>query len=136
MKKKLQGSFTIEAAYIIPLILLIIGVMFHVLFYYHDKNILLGSAHEAAAYGAGLESADEDTIESYFTARIKGKMLLLTELKNEITVEDDKVTVICNASKSRMSLQVECSVNRTDPENYIRSVRKIKKIGEGIGNQN
>lgn len=136
MRKKMRGSFTIEAAYIIPLILLMIGVIFHVLFYYHDKNILLGTAHETAAYGAGLEKTDEDTIESYFTTRIKGKLLLFAELEKEITVEDDKVTVICNARKSKMSLQVGCSVNRTDPEDYIRSVRKIKKIGEGIGNQN
>lgn len=136
MKKKLQGSFTIEAAYLIPLILLIIGVLFHVLFYYHDKNILLGTAHEAAAYGAGLEIADKDAIESYFIARIRGKTLLLTEVENKVTVTDEEVTVICNASKSKMSLQVECSVNRTNPEDYIRSVRKIKKIGEGIGNQN
>lgn len=136
MKRKLQGSFTIEAAYIIPLILLVLGVVLHVLFYYHDKNVLLGAAHETAAYGAGLEEADEDTLESYFTARVKGKLLLFTSLINEIEIEDEKVTVTCNASKSKMSLEVACSVNRTDPEDYIRSVRKIIKIGEGKGNQN
>lgn len=136
MNKKLQGSFTIEAAYVIPLILMIVGVMFHVLFYYHDKNILFGAAHEAAAYGAGIEEADEDTIENHLIARTKGKLLLFHKLENEITVKDDNVTVICNASKRKMTLQVTCSVNRTNPEKYIRSVRKIKKIGEGIGKQN
>lgn len=125
-----------EAAYLIPLILLILGVVLSVLFYYHDKNILLSTAHETAAYGAGLEEADEDTLESYFVSRVRGKLLLFTTLNREIKVEEDKVTVSCNARKSKMSLKVECSVNRTEPEDYIRSVRKIIKIGEGIGNQN
>lgn len=132
----MRGSFTIEATYIIPLILLVLGVMFHVLFYYHDKNILVGTVHETAAYGVGQEEIDEDTLKNYFMSRIKGKLLLFTKLENEITVEDEKVTVKCSASKSKILLTVECAVNRTDPEDYIRSVRKIIKIGEGIENQN
>lgn len=136
MKKKLRGSFTIEAAYLIPLILLILCVVLSVLFYYHDKNILLGTAHETAAYGVGLKEVDEDTLEQYFVSRVRQKLLLFTTLNQEIKVEEDKVTVSCNATKSKMSLKVDCSVNRTDPEDYIRSVRKMIKIGEGIGNQN
>ena len=57
---KLRGSLTIELAYVFPLILLVFGVLLHVLFYYHDKNILLGAAHETAAYGAGLEEVQEE----------------------------------------------------------------------------
>ena len=136
MKKKLRGSFTIEAAYLIPLILLILCVVLSALFYYHDKNILLGTAHETVAYGVGLKEVDEDTLERYFVSKVKRKLLLFTTLNPKIKIEDDKVTVSCSASKSKMSLKVECSVNRTEPEDYIRSVRKMIKIGEGIGNQN
>ena len=74
MKKKLRGSFTVEATYIIPLILIVIGVAMYLLFYYHDKNVLLGTAHETAAYGAGLRKTDQDALENYFTSRIKGKL--------------------------------------------------------------
>lgn len=136
MKQKLRGSFTIEASFIIPIILLVLGVMLYVLFYYHDKNVLLGTVHETAAYGASLEQTDADTLENYFVTRIKGKLLLFTRVEKEITVKDEEVSITCEASKSRMELQVQCSVERTDPEDCIRSVRKMKKIGEGIGNQN
>ena len=136
MNKKLRASFTVEAAYLIPLIILVLGVVFFALFYYHDKNILLGTAHETAAYGVGLEEPDEDTLENYFVSRVRGKLLLFTTWNQEIKVEDEQVTVSCNARTSKMSLKVECAVNRTEPEEYIRSVRKIIKIGEGIGNQN
>lgn len=136
MKKRLRGSFTVEAAVIIPLILMVLGVALHVLFYYHDKNILMGTVHETVAYGAGLEATEEATLENYFNQRIKGKLMLFTQVENEIQIEDKKVSITCIARKSSMSLQVEGVINRTDPENYIREVRKIIKIGEGIGNQN
>ena len=136
MKKKLRGSFTVEATYIIPLILIVIGVAMYLLFYYHDKNVLLGTAHETAAYGAGLRKTDEDALENYFSSRIKGKLLLFSSLENEIKVEEEKVTFICHAKKGELSLQVACSVQRTEPEDYIRSIRKMKKIGEELGDQN
>lgn len=133
MKKKLHGSFTVEATYIIPLILLVLGVTMYLLFYYHDKNVLQGTAHETAAYGAGLQSTDEDTLKSYFSSRIKGKLLLFENLESEIKVEETAVTITCSARKGKLSLQVACSIKRTDPEDYIRDIRKIKKIGEEIG---
>lgn len=133
MKKEFRGSVTIEASFIVPLIILVVGVVLYVLFYYHDKNVLLGTAHETAAYGANHEQVDEDTLESYFVSRINGKLLLLTKVEKEIVVEDEEVAITCSASKSRMSVQVKCAISRTNPEDYIRSVRKLIKIGEKIG---
>lgn len=133
MKKSIKGSMTIEAAYLIPLVLLVLGVVFHVLFYYHDKNILLGTMHEVAAYGAGLEQVEEELLENYLLLRTKGKLLLYTEPEPEIEITDEKIMVACTVKRSRTSMKVACSVNRTDPEDYIRSVRKIIKIGEGKG---
>ena len=134
--KKLNANLTIEAAVIVPLILMIAAVVISILFYYHDKNVLLGTAHETAAYGAGLRKTDEDALENYFSSRIKGKLLLFSSLENEIKVEEEKVTFICHAKKGELSLQVACSVQRTEPEDYIRSIRKMKKIGEELGDQN
>ena len=133
MKTKLRGSLTIELAYLFPLILLVFGVLLHVLFYYHDKNILLGAAHETAAYGAGLEEVQEITLEEYFNTRIKGRLLLFEQLEKKVGLQEKNVTITCYAKKSMMSLGIECSVNRTEPEDYIRSVRKLIKIGEGKG---
>ncbi len=133
MRKKLRGSFTIEAAYIIPIILLVVAAILYLLFYYHDKNVLLGTAHETVAYGAHLTNANEDMIEDYFSSHIKGRMFLFTNIKKEIQVEEEHITIICEAKKGKLSVEVECSVSRTDPEDYIRSIRKMIKIGEEIG---
>ena len=48
-------------------------------------------------------------------------------------MQEESITVTCNAKKSMMSLGIECSINRTEPEDYIRSVRKLKKIGKEKG---
>ena len=133
MRKKFRAAFTIELAYLFPLIMLVFVVLLYLLFYYHDKNILLGAAHETAAYGAALEETDEGMLENYFATRVKEKLLLFTKLEKEIVIQEENVTVSCNASKNAMSIRVECSVKLTQPEDYIRSVRKIIKLGEGRG---
>ena len=54
------------------------------------------------------------------------------QLEKKVDLHAKKVTVTCYAKKNMMSLGIECSVNRTEPEDYIRDIRKIEKIGEGI----
>ena len=94
---------------------------------------MLGAAHETAAYGAGLEEIQEAELEDYFTARLRERLLLFEQLEKKVELNAKKVTVNCYAKKNMMSLGIECSVNRTEPEDYIRSVRKLLKIGEGKG---
>lgn len=132
-QRKLSGTFTIEAAVIVPLILFVFSVLMFILFYYHDKNILLGTAHETAAIGSSRQGMEKEELEQYFASRIRGKLLLFTWVQSEVQLEEEKVFVVCKARKNRMSLKVECKGVKTEPEDYIRGVRKLKKIGEGIG---
>lgn len=132
-EKKLSGTFTIEAAVIVPLILFVFSVLMFILFYYHDKNILLGTAHETAALGSSRQNMGEEELEQYFSSRIRGKLLLFTWVQSEVQVEEEKVSIVCKARKNTMSLKVECKGVKTEPEDYIRGVRKLKKIGEGLG---
>lgn len=135
MRKKVRGSLTIEAAYVIPLILMVVGVVFFILFYCHDKNILLGTAHETAVYGAGQKDVDESMLEVYFTQKIKGKLLLFTKAESQIRIEERAVHVSCRGIYGKVTLQVACFVKKTDPEGYIRNVRRLIKIGEGMEKQ-
>lgn len=127
VKKNIRGSFTIEATVIVPMILFIFGILLHILFYYHDKNILLSTAHETAT----LELESED-MESYYLSRLEGKLLLFTRVECEAIVENNNVTIEAMGRKGAMATSVTCSMSRTEPENYIRNIRKMEKIGEGI----
>lgn len=130
--KNVRGSFTIEAAIIVPLILFIFGILLHILFYWHDKNILMSTAHETAALGSSRSEMGELELEYYFFDRMEGKLLLFDRVECMVHVEEDKVTVAWDGSKKDMVTKGEYSIGRTEPEDYIREVRKLKKLGEGI----
>lgn len=130
--KTLRGSFTVEAAVIVPIILLIFGVLLHILFYWHDKNILMSTAHEAAALGSARSTISELELEYYFFERMEGKLLLFDRVECLSHIEDDEVTVRWDGSKGNMVTKGEYSVRRTRPEGYIREIRKLKKLGEGV----
>lgn len=130
--KHIRGSFTIEAAIIVPLILFIFGNLLHILFYWHDKNILMSTAHETTAIGSSRSEMSESEIEYYFFSRIKGKLLLFDRVQCRSYIEDEKVTIEWDGSKRALKTRGKYSMKKTDPENYIREIRKLKKLGEGM----
>ena len=132
VKKSVKGSFKIEATVIIPIALFVINVLLYIMFYYHDKNVLTSAAHDSASYGSYMEQADKGEVEAYFEERIKGKLLLFSDIKKEINIKENLVEISSSATKGMMSLKVQSAVSKTDPESYIRTIRKIKKIGEDI----
>ena len=133
MRKKIQGSFTIEAAVIVPFILFIFGILLHILFYWHDKNVLMNIGYETAVLGSGRNQLESEELESYFLLRVRGKLLLLETVQCDVYMEDDEVTVICGGRKDFTSVKEKYKMSRTEPEQYIRNIRKLEKLGEGIG---
>ena len=127
MKKNQNGSFTIEASFVVPIILMVFMASVYIIFYFHDKNILSGAAYEAAVVGSERKSYKKEELEAYFRRRIKGKLIVFSDVKENIEVEKEEITVTCSAKKRRMKINVSASVKQTEPETYIRNVRKIKK---------
>lgn len=118
MRKRMQGSFTIEASVIVPLIVVVFAVIMQMLFYYHDKNILIATASECVVIGS-----DKDL----FLQMIDGKLLLLTDVTVEIERSEDQISLLCRASHGKMALQVERHMIQTEPERYIREILKRKE---------
>lgn len=125
MNKKIKGSITIEASIIVPLILFVFVVLLHILFYYHDKNILMVTAHETLALGSGYQELKEEELERYFQSRIKHKLMLFQDVESEIQITNHNVIINCEARKHVMRIQFEHMVKRTQPEAYIREIRKV-----------
>lgn len=126
MKKNQNGSFTIEASFVVPIILMVFMASVYIIFYFHDKNILSGAAYETAVVGSERKSYKKEELEAYFRRRIKGKLIVFSNVKENIEVEKEEITVTCSAKKRRMKINVSASVKQTEPETYIRNVRKIK----------
>ena len=133
MKKMLHGTFTIEAAVIVPVILGVFALVITLLFYYHDKNIVAGIAHETVVKGCGEQEISSEELEMYFQKRIRKKLLLFSSIHLEAGVEEDKVSILCRAEKKGMALRIEMSMNRTSPEQFIRNIRRVDKLEKQLG---
>ncbi len=130
MKKGAKGSLTIEATVIIPLAIFVIGILFYSLFYYHDKIVLHAASSETAIYGSYEKEPTEEALKNHIDSRIWGRLLLFSDIEHQIEISKDEIEITSQAQKGPMSLKIRSMAKRTEPENYIRAIRKIKKIGE------
>lgn len=120
--------YTIEAAIIIPLFLLVFGVSLNLLFYHHDKNVIGAVAYETVSIGSGRSEQNEDILEGYFQKRVERRTFLFPKVTGEVEMTDDKVKIVCETKKGIMKIHLSREMCLTDPEDYIRSIRKIKEL--------
>lgn len=133
MKKNLRGNMTIEAVVIVPLILMVIAVVISIMFYYHDKTVIKGVAHETAMVFSDKKEATYEEVEEYFQKHLRRKLLVFSNVEAEITLEEKIIQITCSASRRFMRVLVETKVQRTEPEVWIRRIRLAEKIGNQLG---
>lgn len=130
--KKLKGSFTVEASFIVPLIFTVFVFVITMIFYYHDKNVVSSVCHETLAVNCGKEEVTSEDLEKYFDKKIMGKLLFFGNAHAKASVDKDKARLECTATGKRMSLHVSMSMKRAAPADYIRSLRRAQNIIPGL----
>ncbi len=128
MKKTLKGSYTIEAAFIVPIVLSLFVVLVYTLFYYHDKNIVAGAAYETLAIGTGRMEYDTEKLSTFFQERIQGKLLLFKNIEDDIEIGKEEIKIQCEGRKKYMRFKVIQKAKITEPEEFIRNLRKINNL--------
>ena len=133
-----EGSFTVEASLLLPLLILIIFMFFCLCLYLHDRSVLVSCASELAGKGAAAKYETEEHLEAWLEGQAAGlaqeKLLLLhlTEASAEVT--GSMVTVSYAGSTTLLGgleAREEGSAKRLNPVNYIRNSLRLKKlIGE------
>lgn len=127
--KMMKGSLMVEAAYILPVIFLsfILGV--YMLFYFHDKNILLGAGYETTIVGSQKMKWNEENIEEkmskFFRDRVRGKMIFFSKPKVTVQCKNNILSVDAIVKKRKVILKVHQEKEIKTPEKYIRKKRKI-----------
>lgn len=131
MKRKMQkGSLTIEMVCLIP----IIGMVFIFCvwggFYFHDKNIISSCAYETAVVGSvkarEKEGVSEEVLVKAFQERIQGKCILFSKVTATVQISEEQITVSASAKKKNMGISVIYSASVTDPEGYIRKIKRLE----------
>ena len=99
-------------------------------FYYHDKNILSGAAYETAVVGSTKarekDGVEEGELEQLFRQRVGKKCILFPGAQAAISVGKDEIEVTAAASRRGMKVSVSKKAAVTDPENYVRDLRRLK----------
>ena len=133
MKKyRLKGSFSVEMSFLMPMILFLIMACILAVFYYHDKNILSSTAYETAVLGSTKarerEGADSAELKCFFQQRISKKCILFELPDISVDIKENEIEVIVTAVRRHMSISVTEKAAITEPERYIRNMRKAEKI--------
>ena len=127
--KKLKASATIEASYIVPLILVIVASVIYLTFYMHDKNIIIGAAYETAVAGGAKMRWEEENIEQdlqkFYQGRIEGKLIFFRRTSVEVKCSEEEIIVTAAASKRKFHVNIIQKYRYTKPEESLRKIRRI-----------
>ena len=127
--RKVKGSATVESAYVIPAIFIMVIMIIYTVFYYHDKNILIGAAGETAALGAQLERREDkgrevDVVE-FFMQRVTGKLILFAQPQVSVQKENSRIIVQAEATRRKMKIQILQKAEIVKPERKLRSEYRL-----------
>lgn len=125
-----RGSMTVEMSFLMPIILFLIMGCILAVFYYHDKNILSGAAYETAVTGSTKarekNGVKEGELEQLFQERVGRKCILFSGAHARIVIREEEIEVTATTSRRGMKVSVSKRAAVTDPEKYIRNLRRLK----------
>ena len=125
MKNKLtlNGSYTVEASFLMPMILTVLVIIIYLTFFLHDRTVLNSAAYTAALRGSQLISGEDvyAVVEESGKQLIKNRLIATKDVVLDITVQKNKIgvaytgtmriptgTLLCRyLTKGRNSLEIK-----------------------------
>ena len=131
MKKRMKrGSMTIEAALLMPLLLLVVTITLYLFFYVHNKVWLTAAAYEAALDGSdkALKKGKELGNSGFYES--KNLKLQVSEGKKvQVTYDLDMFSLYGGFNSH---LQVKGSVKVIKPVTWIRKVKGLSEVSNKL----
>ncbi len=96
MKRRIEGSYTVEAALVFPFIMGVIVFIIYVSFFLHDKAVMKSCAYQAALKGSLIRTGEADArkeAEKAAAYNIEGLLLATKEMSTEVSVSGEEITV-------------------------------------------
>ncbi len=142
-KLSLKGSYTIEASFLMPMILTVIVMIIYLTFFLHDRTIMYSAAYTAAMRGSQLNSGEDvyTQVEESGKKLIENRLLATRDVTTDVTVQKDRIkvsytgtmkipagTLLCRyLINGRDSLEINASA-QADCVNPVSLVRKIRIV--------
>lgn len=141
MRRMLRGSYTIEAVFIMPLVLGVIFLIMNLSFYMHDYNVLYQyTARISQKYVLDMKHSNEEISSQLISSdNAINNLLIADNVRVDVTVSKKKIKVVCNAvldkplgerinfwnKKNKEEIVIEKEVKRLYPVDFIRINRRI-----------
>lgn len=110
MRKK--GSFTIEAALVIPVLMFVLMLVIQLSFFLYNRQAITVLSSQAALYGVQMETEGKPVIEKELHTFLKeetGNRLIFTESVDwDVTVTMTKVKVTVSFSQKILLKKISC----------------------------
>ena len=134
MREKMkQGSFAVEASFVLPFLVLIVFVCICLALYLHDRSVLASCAAETAGKGAARKYRSEKELEAELSeealALAFDRLMVCRELEVSVKVTAKSVTVSYTGETpllSGLSFREEETAKRLNPARFMRTCRKWK----------
>lgn len=139
-----KGSFTVETACVMPLVLLVLFGVIYLDFFVHNRSWLTAAAYESALCGS-MEGIKKDG-KVYESARMRSEELgnvgffgaenlsTQTNVGKEVQVTYDLDTIVAYGGLN-WHLRTEGTAKILDPVEHIRKIRAAAAIVKGAGDR-
>ncbi len=127
---KIKGSYTIEAIFVVPIILGLIFVMIYILYYFHDKNVVYSNMQKAVINVAedrkeytNDKEWQQDMQDNLWIFKIKSGSISKDKLyiKSDVLAECDLDIPILNYFlKSTQQIELRDKYLAVNPADIIR----------------
>ena len=74
-----------------------------------------------------IRDSSESELNALFKERVGRKCILFSRIRVQSSVGKDEIKVQAAARRKKMAISVESRAAVTEPEKYIRDIRRIKK---------
>ena len=136
MREKMkQGSFAVEASFVLPFLVLIVFVCICLALYLHDRSVLASCAAETAGKGAARKYRSEKELEAELSeealALAFDRLMVCRELEVSVKVTAKSVTVSYTGETpllSGLSFREEETAKRLNPARFMRTCRTWKEF--------
>lgn len=142
---KQKGSYTVEAALLMGIILSVLVSVIYIGFWYHDKSFLQSAAYEAACVASLRKDEDSYKIGEAAQSLTKGRMLGTGKLQIQSKDGTEKASVeyqgsfripgmiVTFFSGRKLEIRESCSMSVERPSKKIQKIRGALKIVRRAG---
>ena len=144
MARKYKGSYTVEAAFIFPLVMSVIVLIIYLSFFIHDRAVMDAASYQAAMRGSLVTSERSDFLKKAEKAGddlLKEALLVTRISEKNIEMKNNTLTVTYSGIMNipggvnfipgiptELRLNVKSSATRLDPTGFVRSCRIVENL--------